>query len=171
MIIRSPHAPLLFYPNSNHFIDGSNKIVDKKEGLAYAREAMDFYENITQEQIDKYNEEVEAELYEELTGVSTKKKKEEKINGYVYFVESDTGFIKVGMTSSLKSRVKSLQSASPHKLELKGYIKTTRYGFLEGQIHNHFSNSKTNGEWFDINVSDLVKFVESKGYDYIEGLI
>ena len=75
------------------------------------------------------------------------------------------------MTSNLKTRIKSLQSASPHELELKGYVETNKYGFLEKQIHNHFSNRKTNGEWFDVKVSDFFNFVNSKGYEYVEGLI
>jgi len=171
MKIRNPQMPLMFFPDSSHFVDGSTKVVNKEEGLAYAKEIMNFYENITQEQIDEYNEKVEAALYEEYTAVTTKNKNKEKVEGYVYFVESDTGFVKVGMTSNLKTRIKALRSASPHILKLKGYVKTTRYGFLEKQIHSHFSNRKTNGEWFDVKVSEFFSFVNSKGYEYVEGVI
>ena len=55
-------------------------------------------------------------------------------------------FVKFGITSSLKIRIKGLQSGSPCTLELLGYIDGSRG--LERFIHECLKHQQSYGEWF-----------------------
>lgn len=88
---------------------------------------------------------------------------EEPCNGYVYFISNGAGAIKVGRTSDIKNRLKSLQTSNPHKLEV---IKTFEYkgmGSAEGErfwqavMRKHFNS--LSGEWFEAEAEDVLKAI------------
>lgn len=54
-------------------------------------------------------------------------------NGFVYVMESEDGFIKVGSTNSVKTRLKMLNKK--YRVELVGVIWCTYYPYLEKFIH------------------------------------
>lgn len=78
---------------------------------------------------------------------------------YIYAMQcSNTGYIKIGMSSSPKERRNSLQIGSPHKLKLLqtwGPWTTKDARFVEGVLHNTFSLNRVRGEWFDVEIDKI----------------
>ena len=66
----------------------------------------------------------------------------------VYFAQSESGQVKIGYTAgSLKSRAASLQTGSPHKIEMKAAIYGAGHS-VERSLHQMFSVDRMKGEWF-----------------------
>lgn len=69
-------------------------------------------------------------------------------SGRVYFIFNPArNAVKIGYTRSVDRRFRNLQTASPDKLELLGYIKGNRSA--EAEFHERFAIHKSNGEWFE----------------------
>lgn len=84
--------------------------------------------------------------------------------GYVYFVACENAqyrllnpYIKIGYTTNLLGRLKSIQTGSPVKLCFMGYIKSANATVLEQFFHKMFCGDKLYGEWFKVNPSMIVK--------------
>lgn len=74
----------------------------------------------------------------------------------VYFLKAGD-FVKIGIASSLRARVKALQTACPHPLETIGVIPvdlSSAYD-VERELHEKFAGHRTHGEWF--RYSDEIK--------------
>jgi predicted GIY-YIG superfamily endonuclease len=66
--------------------------------------------------------------------------------GIVYFVQSASGFIKIGFSTDLERRIKQLRIGNPEKLVvLAAFLAPSR---LEWQLHRKFSDLAASGEWF-----------------------
>ena len=68
----------------------------------------------------------------------------------VYFIGSPSqpsSPIKIGFTTDLKKRLKSLQTGSPNKLEVLAVVEAG--GAQERAYHEQFAAHRLNGEWFD----------------------
>ncbi len=77
----------------------------------------------------------------------------------VYFVQSDTGPIKIGVTSALKLRLAELQTGCPYALTLLLAIPGDQK--VERRLHGFFSESRTKGEWFRPDEL-LMKFIAAR---------
>lgn len=79
---------------------------------------------------------------------------------YIYFIEAQKlGLIKIGITStSIETRLSSMQSSSPDVLKLLGFIPGDYQ--LEHQIHRKLKGSHSHREWYypTTNVLNLVEF-------------
>lgn len=65
----------------------------------------------------------------------------------LYIIQSDvTGGIKIGRTSDIQTRIKSLQTGAAYPLKLILYV--TGCGHLEKSLHETLRRYKTSGEWF-----------------------
>ena len=74
-----------------------------------------------------------------------------------YFIRDTlTGYIKIGTSIDPQSRMKTLQTGCPGKLEL---VATTR--IPEFRIHEKFKDACTRGEWFSPN-PELLNYIEEK---------
>lgn len=80
------------------------------------------------------------------------------MNSVIYFARSGSeGPIKIGRTQNLKKRIETLQTYSPHDIQLLG---TAVGGILkEKETHRLFSNSRIRGEWF-LPTKDLLQFIK-----------
>ena len=66
---------------------------------------------------------------------------------YIYFMQSEDFYIKIGCTRNIKSRIKAVQAHNPMKIKLIGKMKG---GYdLEVKIHRRFKKHRTRGEWFE----------------------
>lgn len=63
----------------------------------------------------------------------------------VYFIEGG-GFVKIGRTTHLASRLRSLQAASPVPLTVAFVLEGGCD--VETALHRHFAASRRHGEWF-----------------------
>lgn len=65
---------------------------------------------------------------------------------YIYFIISEDGFVKIGTSTSPYNRLDSLQTANPHKLELKLTIKGNCK--IEKLMHKLLRKYHHRGEWY-----------------------
>lgn len=73
---------------------------------------------------------------------------------FVYIIGAQDGPVKVGITTSLLSRLRSLQTGSSHKLELLYvYTALTRADAvkMEQWFHEVHAENRLEGEWFDLS--------------------
>lgn len=68
-----------------------------------------------------------------------------KNNSFTYFIQNSiTKEIKIGKSKNITNRLKSLQTNSPHTLELLGYIEDD----IEIELHRKFKKYNVKNEWF-----------------------
>lgn len=81
-------------------------------------------------------------------------------SGYVYLIKASTGHRKIGRTVNPQNRMKTFNIKLPFEVEYEHLIKTNDMLMLESQLHNKFSEKRINGEWFDLDGSD-VEYIKS----------
>lgn len=77
--------------------------------------------------------------------------------GYVYIMSNGNEY-KIGLTGSEpEKRRAALNTASASRVDLVGYVLCKDMEALEAKLHREFMHNRKNGEWFDMNDSDLSK--------------
>ena len=78
--------------------------------------------------------------------------------GYVYFVESEAGLIKIGYTGDLEKRLRGLRTMSPVALTLRA----TRPGSMttERLYHELYAEHRRHGEWFDASAPAILAEID-----------
>lgn len=94
--------------------------------------------------------------------------KERRKSDQMYIIrESGTSYVKVGISNDVERRLRTLQTANPHKLQLlytfqasPGIIKS-----YEKKIHKELKkmDRHVHGEWFFIHPGELEDVLESTG--------
>lgn len=141
--------------------DNAGFIPDREKWESAKELIQHFYDNHSDEEIEKYNRQIEMSLYE-IPSCSNAKRRRKKIKGFVYFLKADNGLIKIGKTRNLNKRLDHFTTKLPYKLELIHAIETDDYTSLEQQFHNLYSK-KAEREWFELNENDIS---EIKSGDY-----
>lgn len=77
----------------------------------------------------------------------------------VYFVRAANGLVKIGVSADPRGRLKSLQTASPVRLEL-ALVLPGQGADGEAALHARFAAYRSHGEWFH-NAPALVEFMEA----------
>lgn len=77
------------------------------------------------------------------------------MDGYVYFIMSTNKLVKIGVTKNVDRRLSELQTGSPGKMKLLGFIKTTKPYDLEKRLHKKYKDLRISGEWFNIHEVDV----------------
>lgn len=85
---------------------------------------------------------------------STSKTPAFPIAGYIYVVRSPHGF-KIGKTVNLKQRTKLFEVKLPFKNSLEHYAWFDDYTLAERNFHVRFHHKRLEGEWFDLDMTDL----------------
>ncbi len=77
--------------------------------------------------------------------------------GYVYIMSNGNEY-KIGLTGSdPEKRRGALNTASASRVDLLGYVLCKDMEELEAKLHREFIYNRKNGEWFEMNDSDLSK--------------
>lgn len=158
------------FEDDNFLRENGGFIVGLEDYKALINSTKDFHETVTAEQIDEYNEQIRQAQHEEYERSRNTPKPKKIVNGYLYFVQADNAHFKIGVTTNLKSRMKSLQVASPNNLVLKAYIEFNNYEKdevyeAEREAHIYFDDDWLTGEWFDISLKDIQKFAKAFSYE------
>lgn len=84
-------------------------------------------------------------------------------SGFVYIVSSDThnGYLKIGSTIDLKSRLRSYNTSSPHCDFYYVYYKFVDDRlYFENLLLKKFSNNIINGEWVDCSENKVIEEID-----------
>ena len=141
---------------------------------------VDFWEAELQdhlyEEYEKIKEEIVSELYDEITEqvdgqYSTaynfsmfKETRNENLPSNVYFI-SDGEFIKIGKADNIEVRLKQLQTSNAKQLFVIGYLpcrNSTSALRKETEMHNHFSKNKAMGEWYRIEILEVINILKKR---------
>ena len=85
---------------------------------------------------------------------------------YVYILRSgNTNNFKIGVSKNIENRIKQLQTGAGIELELiyKSMICSNAFS-IEKDVHKHFEEYRTFGEWFKINPTIVINFLEQQTF-------
>lgn len=92
------------------------------------------------------------------------------VEGYVYLATwGDGDLFKIGKSINPIKRVKKIGVVLPEPLHIIHLIKTNDYTRLERFWHETFAEYRKRGEWFELPVESMLRFM-SKGEYYFGGL-
>ena len=85
--------------------------------------------------------------------------------GYVYLVQSKTGYCKIGSSRSVLKRVSQLQCANPEPLTLIHEFPSTNARQDELALHAKFADRRVRNEWFALTIEDIAQVRASTARD------
>lgn len=157
--------PIFFYRDDNgqYDIHINSYIHPKLEEVRKCYECLKYYyENLTQSDIDDYEE--ERRKYEEENRKFREKMQEEPqkrnpVIGYIYLIRS-SGKYKIGRAISL-SRIKTYRTENPNSIKVIVIKKVKDYILAEKEILARFNNNVVKGkEWLKLNKYELSELLE-----------
>jgi Meiotically Up-regulated Gene 113 (MUG113) protein len=81
--------------------------------------------------------------------------------GQVYLLKHGKDY-KIGKSTSVTERYKSIQTQMPHKLEEIHVIETDDISGIENYWHKRFKKKRLKGEWFNLTAADIKAFKKRK---------
>lgn len=93
------------------------------------------------------------------------------MSNYLYVIGEESGPVKIGITSSMKSRLSALQTGCPFPLRvLRCFEMATRLDAVayEEDFHSGNDYCRLMGEWFNCEAAYAIDWIESKIENDIE---
>jgi hypothetical protein len=89
--------------------------------------------------------------------------------GYVYLIGPETGPIKIGHATNIKSRLCSLQMGNWQQLAIHHSVSVpwTVAPTIEQIVHEQFDERRVRGEWFDVPLPVLKSSLDSVASQYL----
>jgi hypothetical protein len=87
----------------------------------------------------------------------------------VYFIaenENDdhsTLRVKIGRSSDIQARLRTLQTGSPYGLKIMGWINSNDDKKLERTLHERYADQRIHLEWFHLDPEDVLNELKSHG--------
>ena len=76
----------------------------------------------------------------------------------IYFIANGgCDQIKIGRSTDIRRRVKTLQTGNPSSLKLMGWINARDDAFLEKSLHGKYKDFRGIGEWFSIGPTEVLQ--------------
>jgi hypothetical protein len=86
-----------------------------------------------------------------------------RLEGYLYLLHDGmTGLSKIGCTKTDGNRQKAIMGAHSNVLVNVLNAKVADYRAAETQCHRHFQAFRTNGEWFNVRLEDIIEYIHGK---------
>lgn len=106
--------------------------------------------------VSKENLKIDEEQIKGFNSLKTREPKNTK-KGIIYIMKCErTSLYKIGLTTGdINLRLKSLKTANPSIILFKHYAEVMDLYEKERDLHNLFSKKRVDGEWFELNESDL----------------
>ncbi len=89
----------------------------------------------------------------------------------VYFIAEnenknyDALRIKIGISKNVSKRLSQLQTGSPYKLKLMGWIESNNDKALERELHKKYSNYNSHLEWFNLSSCRVLEELKNHSTD------
>jgi hypothetical protein len=87
-----------------------------------------------------------------------------QIRSLVYFIDTETGYLKIGISNNPSSRRDQLQIGCPVPIRLACVWDTQRDGIdprkMEQSLHRNLAPYKTHGEWFKMPPPNEFQFAQ-----------
>ena len=86
---------------------------------------------------------------------------------YLYLIQHQNipEYTKIGFTTDIEKRIKSLQTASPTGIRII-YLVESDYAFkMEQSLHKRYSSKNSNLEWFklsDTDIEEIINWIEKQ---------
>lgn len=78
---------------------------------------------------------------------------------YVYLMQSlENGYYKIGASKNPQKRIEQLQTGNSSKIKLINKFLTEFSTKIESSLHNLYSHTQKNGEWFDLSIKEEQEF-------------
>lgn len=85
--------------------------------------------------------------------------------GFVYLLKS-AHYYKIGKSEDVEARIKSLQTSTPHKIQLIHKFRTNEDNEAESLLHKVFKNKgMRSGEWFNLTGIDIYFICSITGFE------
>jgi len=79
----------------------------------------------------------------------------------IYLIHADPENIyKIGVSKTVKKRLKTLQTANSNKLSIVKTFQTKHNRKVETALHKYFRKNKVRGEWFKLSTQQVARFEE-----------
>lgn len=78
----------------------------------------------------------------------------------IYLIRGNNGKYKIGIAKNPQSRLKQLQTGNPELLTIIETYETTNASKIEKALHNRYSYTRKEGEWFELSVSNECSFLD-----------
>lgn len=138
--------------------DNNVRIIGKESVIELIRYLEKGYENVTEEDIERWNEKRIRELNGDFISYRPSEKKE--VWGQVYFIQSRY-LVKIGGTRKLNQRLESLSRVIPGGGKFLFSYETNNLWELERLLHELFSSKRKNGEWFNLTRADILRLTSA----------
>ena len=89
-----------------------------------------------------------------------------RLRQYIYVIKNPLNeTVKIGVANDVEKRIKQLQTGAGIELELiyKSMICSNAFN-IEKDVHKHFEQYRTFGEWFKINPTEVINFLEQQTF-------
>jgi len=161
MLICSDPSRGFVFPRFKHPQTGY-AVLPSDDIVPLLRKLLHFYENVTPDDIDSYDNrgwyraisEKFSEQWIKFPSTNTDHK------GYVYILKTEDGLYKIGKTIDLDKRVRTLKIQLPYKVELFHSVQTYHFHDFERFLHTTLGYFRMNGEWFKIpeSIAQFLKY-------------
>ena len=86
--------------------------------------------------------------------------------GWVYFIEAQNGYVKIGRSDDPSKRFIDISNMSPIPLWLRHTVFSDNYIMAEARVHKMFDKYRRHGEWFELPAEIFERCLEFDHYDF-----
>jgi len=142
-------------------VDNHGAIPSHETWRELVEHASHFYSQTTPDEIDIVNWKslIKQELRQRRRYLSEQVYCNQAERGFVYLLRGGP-YYKIGVSNDVNRRMEEITPRLPFETELVCTIATEDMYELEADLHDHFADKRTNGEWFELSGKD-VEYIRS----------